>query len=229
MLLKSSISDIVIHSDDWFAGRLAKFTSSEIHNLMGERGLGDTGIRYIYRKVGEELTGKPCRKEISTEATEHGHINEPLNLRKFASILGLEYLVTQKLIIPIGGREGSTPDAIIPKSERSSKDGYDVTTVEAKCPSSYDNYIRLWKCKTPQDVKKANSTYYWQVLHQMRVCGALDGYLTIFHPDFKAGDINIVKFKKVDLLSDFKTLNDRVEEAVKIFNETRDEMINSKM
>jgi hypothetical protein len=63
----------------------------------------------------------------------------------------------------------------------------------------------------------------------MRVCGALDGYLTIFHPDFKAGDINIVKFKKVDLLSDFKTLNDRVEEAVKIFNETRDEMINSQM
>lgn len=225
MLLKTSISKIVIHSDEWFAGRLAKFTSSEIHYLMGEKGLGTGGESYIYRKVGEELTGMPCRKEISTEATEHGHIYEPENLRKFAEEKGIEYLVEQKLITPVETREGSTPDALIVNSEHSSGEAYNVFTVEAKCPSSYDNYIRLWKCKTPQDVKKEKKEYYWQVLHQMRTCGALRGYLSIYHPNFKAGNLNIVEFSKVVLLDDFKTLNQRIEQATNMFETTRNEMM----
>jgi len=225
MLLKSSISQIVIHSDDWFAGRLAKFTSSEWHFLMGAKGLGDTGLKYIYRKVGEELTGMPCRKEISTEATEHGHLYEPENLLKFGQKMSIDFLVTQKLIVPINSRFGSTPDAIIVLNESVDKLSYNVSTVEAKCPSSYDAYITLWKCKTPDDVKRVDPKYYWQVLHQMMVCDCLKGYLSIYHPFFKAGQLNIIEFKKIDLIQDFKLMSERGKLAVEIFESTRNEMM----
>jgi len=225
MLPKSSISQIAIHSDEWFAGRLAKFTSSEFHFLMGEKGLGQAGMNYIYRKVGEELTGLPCRREISTEATEHGNLYEPENLRKFGEKMGLDFLVTQKLIVPQESRHGSTPDGLIVHSEAMDGLCYNVSTVEAKCPLSYDAYIRLWKCRTPQNVKDENRIYFYQILHQMWVCNALRGYLTGYHPFFKSGQLNVVEFRKVDLVPEFKTLTQRATEAQKIFEETRNEML----
>ncbi len=225
MLLKSSITNILIHSEDWFSGRLAKFTSSEWHFLMGAKGLGETGLKYIYRKIGEELTGIPCRKEISTEATEHGHQYEPENLLKFGQKMGIDFLVTQKLIVPVNGRIGSTPDAIWVLNESEDKLSYNVCTVEAKCPPSYDNYIGLWKCKTPADVKKFEPKYYWQVLHQMMVCDCLRGYLSIYHPHFKVGQLNVIEFRKIDLVPEFKLMAERSKEALEIFESTRNEMM----
>lgn len=225
MLLKSSITNIVVHSEEWFAGRLAKFTSSEIHFLCGKEGIGQTGRKYILRKLGEELTGIPCRDEISTAATAHGHEHEPFALKAFMKKMGVEFLVTQKLIVPVGSRYGSTPDGIIVRKESIDKLSYQVEPVEAKCPSSYDAYLELWECETPEKIKKVEKKYYWQVLDQMHVCDALVGYLVIFQPYFKAGNLRIVQFNKMDLMPDFKLLVQRKEEAVKTFDELRTKLI----
>lgn len=225
MLLKSNISDIVIHSDAWFQGRLAKFTSSEWHFLMSEKGIDKTGLNYIYRKVGEELTGLPCRKEVSTEATEHGHIYEPEGIRAFGLKMGIEFLVTQKLITNTDKRQGSTPDAIWVHNESTDKLSYNVSTLEQKCPPTYDNYIKLWKCKTPADVKKVEPKYYWQVIHQMMVCDCLKGYFSVFHPFFKVGQLNIVEFRKIELATEFKLAAERGRQAMQLFEETRNEMM----
>lgn len=225
MLPKTSISNIIIHSDDWFAGRLARFTSSECHFLMDDNKIPAAGYNYIYRKVGEELTGLPCRREISTEDTEHGHLYEPDGIRAFGNKMGIEFLVTQRLIVPEGGREGSTPDGIWVRNESVDKTMYNVSTVEVKCPTSYDRYISFWNCKAPEDVKKASKAYYWQVLHQMRVCDAMRGYLVIYQPFFKTGNINIVEFRKPELVDDFKTMNNRIQDAETIFIAQRNKMI----
>lgn len=225
MLLKSNISKILIHSDEWFNARLAKFTSSEFHFLMSPEGIGSVGLNYIYRKVGEELTGMPCRKEISTEATEHGHEYEPENIREFGKAMGIEFLVTQALIIDQSGKFGSTPDAMWIVGERSDELSYDVFTMEAKCPTAYDNFIHLWNCKTPAELKKKNKIYYWQVLHQMRMAGALRGYLSIYNPFFKSGKQNIIEFRKTELISEFKLIEERGNEAVIVFVEQRNKMI----
>jgi len=227
MLKKTSISNIVIHSDDWFRGRLGKFTSSEIHYLMGAKGIGEGGLSYIYRKVGEELCGTPCRREVSTEATEHGNLYETENLRKFGEKMGIEFLVTQKLIAPVDSRFASTPDGLIIHRESSDGLEYEVSCVEAKCPLSYDGYIKLWKCRTPEEVKKESAAYYWQVISQMNVCESLNGYLSVYHPHFRSGQLNIVHFKKIDLIGDFKLLNHRQMEALQIFESTRNEMLKS--
>ena len=56
MLKKESITPVIMGTDEWFAGRLGRFTSSEIYHLMGAKGIGEGGLSYIYRKVGEELS-----------------------------------------------------------------------------------------------------------------------------------------------------------------------------
>jgi len=235
MLKKESITPVIMGTDEWFAGRLGRFTSSEIYHLMGAKGIGEGGLSYIYRKVGEELSGLPCRREISTEATEHGNVYETENLRKFGQKKGLEFLLVQTLIKPPNSRHASTPDALIDYGESQDCTERNVHTVECKCPLSFDGYIRLWKCKTPAQVKKEYQQYYWQVLHQMFVADALVGYLSIYHPNFKAGNLNIVTFNKMEIIkstmvgdtNDFKLLNQRCTEAFRIFEETRTEMINS--
>lgn len=64
MLRKEWISGVQMHSEDWFTKRLSKFTSSEWHLVMGERGIGEGGKSYIYRKVGELLTGIVNKKGL---------------------------------------------------------------------------------------------------------------------------------------------------------------------
>jgi len=225
MLLKSNISNIVIHSEDWFQGRLAKITSSNFHFLCDEKGIGVGGINYIYRLVGEELKGTPSKKEVFTDATEHGHQYEPENLRAFGIERGLEFIVQQKLILHPSGRVGSTPDALIPIRESVDKTMWQVETVEAKCPTSDDAYIRLWNCTLPEHVKKTKKEYYWQVIHQMLVADALVGYLSIYNPFYRAGKLRIVEFRKTELLQDFKIATARTEEAINIFTEQRDKML----
>lgn len=227
MLKKESITPVIMGTDEWFAGRLGRFTSSEIYHLMGAKGIGEGGYSYIYRKVGEELSGLPCRREISTEATEHGNVYETENLRKFGEKMGLNFVVTQTLIRPKDSRFASTPDALIDFGESQDGTERNVHVVECKCPLSFDAYIRLWKCKTPEQVKKDTPAYYWQCLHQMLVADSLVGYLSVYHPHFRAGQLNIVQFKKINLIEDFKLLNQRCQEALCIFEETRDEMLNS--
>jgi len=191
MLHKSWISNVKIYSDEWYQNRLAKFTSSEIHLLMS-----GSASAYIRRKVGEELTGKPSRGEIDTEATRWGSFHETEAITKFGKQKGLEFLVVQQLICePNNGRFGGTPDGIIPIRESPDGTEYDVESVEVKCPITFDNYLLLWECETPFDLKKAKKEYYWQVLDQMDLCGCLVGYLVVYHPDFKAGNMRIIKIE----------------------------------
>lgn len=186
MLLKSKISGVKIHSDEWHTSRLAKFTSSEIHFLIGSGAMG-----YIRRKVGEELTGKPAKGEIDTEATRWGGFYESEAITKFGQHLGLEFLIVQQLIVD--GRFGGTPDALIPIRESPDKTEYEVETVEVKCPPTFDNYIALFECESSEDLKAVNKMYYWQVLDQMELCGSLAGYFVVYHPDFRAGNLRVIR------------------------------------
>ena len=226
MLLKNNISNCLIHTDSWFGARLGKITSSEFHLLMGPKGIGETGRNYLYRKVYEELSGLPSRKEISTEATEHGLMYEPENLREFGKHMGIEFLVQQKLILSPNGRVGSTPDAIWPIRESSDKTAWDVCTVEAKCPAS-EHFINLWNCTTPEHIKEENKSYYWQVLHQMKVCDCLKGYLSIYNPFVRAGKLRVIEFRKIDLVKEFTLMEHRTQEAIAIFTTQRDKMLSA--
>lgn len=248
MLKKSHISSIKAGTEQWHVARLAKFTSSEIHFLTYPTGLTDGSISYIRRKVGEELTGKPARDEINTPATLHGQFHEADAVQKFAIKMGCQLnfvqkeitqpvMIVQQLINEPGTRFGGTPDGLIVLRESPGGTEYEVETVEVKCPPSFDAYIELFECETPQDVKKAKREYYWQVLDQMLLCGAKRGHFVIYHPDFKAGNHKSLIFNPLDpvfdtkgkktfpIYDDLKLLKERKELAEVKFDQIRSKLM----
>lgn len=231
MLKKSKISSIKIHSDEWHASRLAKFTSSEIFNLQG------SGFRrYVRLKVGEEITGKSAKGEIDVEATRWGGFYEAEAVQKFGRKMEWEFLVVQQLITEAGSRFGCTPDFL--KVNRISPDEteYEVETGEIKCPPTFDNYILLFECETPQALKEAKKEYYWQVLDQMDNCEAIRGHFVAYHPDFRAGNMRHILFDKMQAIEtpkgkifpiheDLKLLRQKKQEAVVAFENLRDRLM----
>lgn len=254
MLLKSKISEHSLSLDPtlneaYKKAKLSLFTSSEFHYLMAEKGLGSAGRNYIYRKAGEAMLNLETddkallekikeylkhKQDLSTIATEHGLNYEREGLQLFGEKMGLSHLLVQRLILDEDGRCGGTPDGLIVLNESTDGLSYNVQTCEIKCPISFDAYIRLFKCKTPDDLKKEERAYYFQVLHQMEICGALDGYFIVYHPFFKSGKMNIIKFNKVEIVrnvkigekNDFKIMAERKAEAIQIFNETINQLTN---
>lgn len=228
MLLKVNISKIEIHSDEWYAGRLAKMTASEWHHCMGDKWPTEGALRYLYRKCGEELSGIPCRDSVETEATKHGLMYENIAIRKYADKVGLKFVVTQALIFEPGSRFACTPDFLIAHRYDSKRKAYEVTTGEIKCPLTFDGYIGLALCNTPADVKAFKKEYYHQVLFQMAICGALKGLLIAYHPDFKAGGMKVIEFRKVELLDEFTLIEQRKILALAKFEEIRDKLLKMK-
>lgn len=231
MLKKSKISNIKIHSDEWHHSRLAKFTSSEIYRLFGT-----SFMAYVRLKVGEEMTGKSAKGEIDTESTRWGGFYEAEAIQKFGNKMGLEFLVTQQLITETGSRFGSTPDGLIVKRLSPDDTEYEVETVEVKCPPTYDNYLLLFECETPQDLKVSKKEYYWQVLDQMDNCEALVGNFVAYHPDFRAGNMKHIVFNsnqridgpkgaKFPIFEDLKELRQKKREAVAMFEKIRDKLM----
>ena len=56
------------------------------------------------------------------------------------------------------------------------------------------NYLLLWDCRTPADLKAAKKEYYWQVLDQMDITGAIKGHFFCYHPDFASGNYRHIPF-----------------------------------
>lgn len=231
MLKKSKISHIKIHSDEWHAARLAKFTSSENYNLVG------SGFQnYVRTKVGEEITGRSSKGEIDVEATRWGGFHEAEAVTKFGKKMGLDFIICQQLVTEDGSRFGSTPDGLIVTRISPDETEYEVETVEVKCPITFANYLLLFECETPYDLKNAKAQYYWQVLDQMDNCESLKGHFIAYHPDFKAGNMRHIVFetnlcietpkgKKFPIYEDLKLLRQKKQEAIVAFDNLRDKLM----
>lgn len=223
MLKTSHISNIQIYTQEWDDIRKGRFTSSKISEIIGDDGVTKSvGMGYIYQKAGEKITNKSMATEddvIEDENTSWGRENEPAAIRKFGMIKGIEYLVTQKIILDPNSNESSTPDAIWIHGQSILKGGeYNVSTLEVKCPRKYNRFIPLWECDTPEKLRKYSKKYYWQVLHQMRICDSAVGYFACFHPLFPPDtNMRIIQFNKAELWDDFKKLNTRVNQANEIY------------
>lgn len=231
MLKVENISNVRIHTDEWRMARLSKFTSSMIYTQCGEKPYTSGALTYIHERVGESLSGVPAKYEISTDATNWGLLHESDNLRKFAEYRGIDYMVTQVLITSPGSKFGSTPDGIIPLKKYDG--GWEVETVEAKCLPSYGLFVECALCNSPEEIKKISEAkkFYWQTLDQMDNCGALRGWLSFYHPEFRAGGFKAIEFRLMQskqLSEDMKLLRTRKEMAEQKFNEVRDKLLNIK-
>ena len=217
-----------MHSPEWQLSRLGKFTASMAHCFMGERGIGDGGITYVRSRIGEELTGISSMKEVDTDAMRWGLMHEPFAIQEFGKLKGVDFLVTQKLIADTSTRFGATPDCMWVKKESEDKLKYDVCTGEVKCYPTYANHIACALCETPQQIKKEDKQAYWQVIMQMDECDCLVGYLVYYHPDFKAGSLRVIEFRKIELIAEFKLLKERQKQLLEMFEREREMLMNIK-
>ncbi len=228
MLKKSYITNIEIYSDEWHKFRLGKATSSRMSAILGAEGFGKAGETYVYQKVGELLTGQSNDKELDfDEDLDWGKMYENDGIKAFAKKMGIDLLVTQKLISNPEGQFSTTPDAIWVHGEcKIDTSEYNVSIAECKCPRTYHNFIPKFLCKTPRDLYKINKPNFWQTIDQMDQCGAAKGYFFVYHPYFPEGsNLGIIEFRKMELWDEFKLLASRKKEFLQRFEETRLQML----
>jgi len=168
-------------SEDWEQIRAGRFTSSEIHNIMGfgfrpmneeelkarpKTGKGskttrvidttkmsETCIKYIYQKVAEVLTGKP-KPSAYAYPLVYGKETEPEAVAYFES----KYNVTCETIgfQVFGDYAGGSPDRV-----------FNDEGLEIKCPFQSENQIQYLMLTDIWDLKANFPEYYWQCVSLM--------------------------------------------------------------
>lgn len=112
-------------SDEWFDARKGRFTASNIHKLLGVRGLGQTGESYIFEKATEEIYGLDEEDNFTSFDMQRGITLEPLAFRKFKEIKEFEFLeVKETTFFPYGLDAGASPDGLVGEN----------AILEIKCP-----------------------------------------------------------------------------------------------
>lgn len=143
---------------EWRNERVGKFTASEIHKLMGIKGLGETGKSYAFDKAVETLFGKVEDNFVSYDM-ERGIELEPMAFAKFKELKSLEFLEVEEC--GFFGKEihGASPDGLVS----------DDAVLEIKCPKANT----FFKLVADNEIDKK---YYYQMQHQMMCTGRSKAY-----------------------------------------------------
>lgn len=220
MLDIKKISHNAVYDEAWRKARLGKFCASQIGKIMSSKShegkFTEGAITYIENLAGEIITGKPMRAEFFTDATNHGNATEPEAIKRFCEVTHRSVLRnedqndTHRLIVN-DDYSCATPDALLAMAEE--KFLFDetgtkikVAPLEVKCPLIHNRFIKLFKCITPQDLKKTEPLYYYQCLAQLIFCDSLIGFFAGYNFDFTT-NMRIIEFKKMELRDEIKNFN----------------------
>ena len=140
-------------SPEWFKSRHGKFTSSEIHKLMGVKGLGETGKSYCFKKAIELVFGEDSSERIETWDMKRGIELEPLAFNKFKELKELDFIEVQgTTFFAFSEDTGSSPDGLVGKD----------AILEIKCPRS-EKFFRL----VAEGESAIDKEYLFQMQHQI--------------------------------------------------------------
>lgn len=146
-------------SEDWHNQRLGKFTASEIHKLMGIKGLGETGKSYAFDKAVETVFGEVEENFISYDM-QNGIDTEPIAFKKFTELKALQFIeVLNCGFFNVGENAGASPDGLV---------GNDAV-LEIKCPKA-GTFFKLVATNV------IDPKYYYQMQMQMMATGRKKAY-----------------------------------------------------
>ena len=112
---------------EWFTARKGRFTGSEIHLLMGIKGLGKTGEAYCFKKAIEVVYGLNEDERFTTFDMQRGIDLEPVAFAKFKELKGLDFKEVEECsFFAFGDNSGASPDGLVDKD----------AVLEIKCPKS---------------------------------------------------------------------------------------------
>jgi len=101
-------------TSDWRDVRSGRFTGSEIHKLLGAKGLGETGKSYAFEKAIEIVYGRNQEETFTSFDMQRGVDLEPIALEKLKQLKALEFInVEPCFFFPYEDNAGASPDAIV--------------------------------------------------------------------------------------------------------------------
>lgn len=101
-------------SEEWYNERLGKFTASEIHKLLGVKGLGLTGETYAFEKACELVYGLDEDESFASYDMQRGIALEPLAFKKFKELKAMEFIeVKESYFFPYTENSGASPDGVV--------------------------------------------------------------------------------------------------------------------
>lgn len=200
-------------SEDWFEARKGRFTASDIHKLLGVRGLGQTGESYIFEKAVEEVFGLEDKEdEFVSKDIQRGVTLEPLAFRKFKELKEFDFLdIQETTFFPYGSHAGASPDGLV---------GNDAI-LEIKCPRPTKFFNLVAK-----GIEAIDKEYIAQMQMQMLCTNSNKAYFfnyIIFNGKEMWHEIEVQRDEKmIDLIKE------RIEQAIKIKQDFVEYLITNK-
>lgn len=166
----------------WFEKRIGRFTSSEIHRLMGVKSLGvgkpldQKAQTYIYEKLGELMTG--MGKEVNSKATQWGTDCEPEAKDALEAFNKCKMKECEFTIDTERHYYGGSPDGYI------NLNGNECV-IEIKCPYSLDGQI--YNIRACDNLMDMYPELYYQLQSNMYLLGLQYGLFITYDKRIKVG------------------------------------------
>lgn len=184
-------------SEDWRRDRHGKFSASEIHKLMGVRGLGETGKSYAIEKAIEELYGGMEEDFVSYDM-QRGIELEPLAFAKFSELKESDFLSVENCsFFKNCDHSGASPDGLVS----------DNSVLEIKCPRS----TTFFELVATNEIDKK---YFFQMQMQMMITGRDNAYFFNYLINDGQEFWHEIKVEKCE--KTIELMKQRINEAVEI-------------
>ena len=203
--------DVNQNSDEWFAMRGGRLTSSNLGKIMANFGkaFGEPAKKYAYNIANEQITGEPIASDYSNSHMERGHEQEPIarvgyENQTFCDVTNGGFFESEFI--------GCSPDGLVG----------DSGVIEIKSVISNVHYLNVKR-------QKVDPAYRWQCIGNLKFTGR--GWLDFIsycstYPEGK--QIFIHRIKKEDLVEEFKMIDERVAEFKLLVDECKQTILESR-
>tara|TARA_R110000787_G_scaffold167889_2_gene280857 strand:- start:5491 stop:6135 length:645 start_codon:yes stop_codon:yes gene_type:complete len=203
--------DVNQNSDEWFALRGGKLTSSNLGKIMANFGksFGEPAKKYAYNIANEQITGEPISSDYSNAHMERGHEQEPIarmiyEEQTFCDVTNGGFFESDFI--------GCSPDGLVG----------DSGAIEIKSVISNVHYLNVKR-------QKVDPAYKWQCVGNLKFTSRdwLDfiSYCSTY-PEGK--QIFIHRIRKEDLTEEFRMIDERVAEFKSLVDECKKTILESK-
>lgn len=153
-------------SNEWFNQRLGRFTASQISQLMGVKGLGETGNTLAFDKAIEIVFGRDESWNVETWDMKRGKDQEQEAFELFEQLKAQQFIEVQKAsFFPLGENSGASPDGLV---------GTDAV-LEIKCPRP-EKFFRIVK----DGVSALDKSWTDQIQLEMECTNSTKCYFFVF-------------------------------------------------
>ena len=202
--------DVEQNTEEWYAMRSGKLTSSNLGKVMANMGkaFGDPAKKYAVQIAIEQITGKPISSNFSNSHMERGCEQEPVardayENETFSTVSNGGFFSS--------GEIGCSPDGLV----------LDNGVIEIKCVIESTHYANVRR----QNVDPA---YKWQCIGNMKFTGRdwIDfvSYCSTYPSDKQ---LYIYRMHKSDYTAQYDQIDERVNEFMFLVAKTKAEIQSS--